>query len=391
MTMVEEAERQGRLDHRRGPGFARSPCVLLYGDPRAHPRIDAGSHRSWSTSAASRPHDFDHLPGRRRSRSRACPFIRLHETVAGLVAPSRVVAIALNTYSDRGRGGGAATSSPRDRARDRDLPAPTIRCGSAGPGCGGAIQRGAGRPGVSLGDPDTRCWSCALRDPIPSSPRSEHGAGRYDHDGDRRAAPRQQFRRRRDRRGLSRPVLRRDADAIAAIFPHLVAALRRRRIRRRPAWPGQGSASSGAIALERRGEYGTIDIALHDLVGKAAGPPVHGLLGLSAEIPPTDFTIGSTSPSRRGAGRPGRPLSGAEDQGRRPGRRRDAARRSGGLRRADPRRRQHGWRPTTRGAGARACRARRRARRAAIPRGSLDELRRLQEGRRCRSSPTSSA
>ncbi len=34
----------------------------------------------------------------RRSRSPTCrPFIELHERIAGLVAPSRVVAIALNT------------------------------------------------------------------------------------------------------------------------------------------------------------------------------------------------------------------------------------------------------------------------------------------------------
>jgi L-alanine-DL-glutamate epimerase-like enolase superfamily enzyme len=39
-----------------------------------------------------------------------------------------------------------------------------------------------------------------------------------------------------------------------------------------------------------------IDIALHDLVGKVAGRPVNELLGLSAEIPPTDFTIGIDDP-----------------------------------------------------------------------------------------------
>lgn len=39
-----------------------------------------------------------------------------------------------------------------------------------------------------------------------------------------------------------------------------------------------------------------IDIALHDLVGKVAGVPVHALLGLSADLPPTDFTIGIDEP-----------------------------------------------------------------------------------------------
>ena len=40
-----------------------------------------------------------------------------------------------------------------------------------------------------------------------------------------------------------------------------------------------------------------IDLALHDLVGKAMGRPVHALIGLAAEIPPTDFTIGIDEPS----------------------------------------------------------------------------------------------
>jgi L-Ala-D/L-Glu epimerase len=40
-----------------------------------------------------------------------------------------------------------------------------------------------------------------------------------------------------------------------------------------------------------------LDIALHDLAGKATGMPVHRLLGLSAEIPPTDFTLGLDEPS----------------------------------------------------------------------------------------------
>ena len=39
-----------------------------------------------------------------------------------------------------------------------------------------------------------------------------------------------------------------------------------------------------------------LDIALHDLAGKALGIPVHALLDLPAEIPPTDFTIGLDEP-----------------------------------------------------------------------------------------------
>jgi L-alanine-DL-glutamate epimerase-like enolase superfamily enzyme len=39
-----------------------------------------------------------------------------------------------------------------------------------------------------------------------------------------------------------------------------------------------------------------LDVALHDLAGKATGAPVHRLLGLSAEIPATDFTLGLDEP-----------------------------------------------------------------------------------------------
>jgi L-alanine-DL-glutamate epimerase-like enolase superfamily enzyme len=40
-----------------------------------------------------------------------------------------------------------------------------------------------------------------------------------------------------------------------------------------------------------------IDIALHDFAGKVLGLPVHELIGLSAAIPPTDFTIGIDEPA----------------------------------------------------------------------------------------------
>jgi L-alanine-DL-glutamate epimerase-like enolase superfamily enzyme len=40
-----------------------------------------------------------------------------------------------------------------------------------------------------------------------------------------------------------------------------------------------------------------LDIALHDLVGKATGRSVRDLLGLPGQIPPTDFTIGIDEPA----------------------------------------------------------------------------------------------
>ncbi len=57
---------------------------------------------------------------------------------------------------------------------------------------------------------------------------------------------------------------------------------------------------SGIVEATIRGHGAAkcaLDIALHDLVGKVVGLPVHQLLGLSADIPPTDFTIGIDEPA----------------------------------------------------------------------------------------------
>jgi L-alanine-DL-glutamate epimerase-like enolase superfamily enzyme len=40
-----------------------------------------------------------------------------------------------------------------------------------------------------------------------------------------------------------------------------------------------------------------VDSALHDLVGKVTGRPVWDLLGLSPDVPPTDFTLGLDEPA----------------------------------------------------------------------------------------------
>jgi L-alanine-DL-glutamate epimerase-like enolase superfamily enzyme len=68
--------------------------------------------------------------------------------------------------------------------------------------------------------------------------------------------------------------------------------------------PGAAAASLTAIgaAFDRtiRGHGAAkcaLDIALHDLAGKATGMPVHRLLGLSPAIPPTDFTLGLDEPA----------------------------------------------------------------------------------------------
>jgi L-alanine-DL-glutamate epimerase-like enolase superfamily enzyme len=56
-----------------------------------------------------------------------------------------------------------------------------------------------------------------------------------------------------------------------------------------------GAAMAGAIRWNGAAKC-ALDIALHDLVGKAMGRSVRALLGLSSAIPPTDFTLGLDRP-----------------------------------------------------------------------------------------------
>jgi len=85
------------------------------------------------------------------------------------------------------------------------------------------------------------------------------------------------------------------SETMAAVLPLLLAA-----IGAPEATPegllGSDVAMDGAIAHHGAAKC-AIDIALHDLVGKITGQPVHRLLGLSTEIPPTDFTIGIDEPA----------------------------------------------------------------------------------------------
>jgi len=95
--LVEEGEQrgdwvivegQGSLDH---PAYSSVTLALIHG---ATPQAMVLVHKAGQTE-----HDFDHLPDASFPIAPLRPFIDLHEKVAGLVAPSKVVAIALNTWS----------------------------------------------------------------------------------------------------------------------------------------------------------------------------------------------------------------------------------------------------------------------------------------------------
>jgi uncharacterized NAD-dependent epimerase/dehydratase family protein len=79
-------EGQGSLDH---PAYSSVTLGLIHG---ATPQAMVMVHKPGLAS-----HDFDHLPDVSFPIARLPDFIRLHEAVAGLVAPSKVVAVALNT------------------------------------------------------------------------------------------------------------------------------------------------------------------------------------------------------------------------------------------------------------------------------------------------------
>ena len=81
---------------------------------------------------------------------------------------------------------------------------------------------------------------------------------------------------------------------MAAVLPSLVDAVGEPD-------PSRTGLEAAAIAMDAAiGGHGAakcaLDIALHDLAGKVTGRPVHELIGLSAELPPTDFTIGIDVP-----------------------------------------------------------------------------------------------
>ena len=144
--------------------------------------------------------------------------------------------------------------------------------------------------------------------------------------------------------GYPEPYYGETPETMAAVFPLLLEAVVDELTGR--ASTGAALGPLGAIGGRRSrwngGAKCALDIALHDLVGKGLGLPVHELLGLSTDIPPTDFTLGIDEPDGgRRAGRPGGRLPGPQDQARRPAGPRDARGRARRLHRPDPGRRQH--------------------------------------------------
>lgn len=89
-------------------------------------------------------------------------------------------------------------------------------------------------------------------------------------------------------------------ETIEAVLPLLLAAVDPAALEAGATGAEAALASIDAAFDDQIAHHGAakcaIDIALHDLLGKRLGLPVHRLLGLPAEIPPTDFTIGIDEP-----------------------------------------------------------------------------------------------
>ncbi len=326
--------------------------------------------------------------------------------MAGLVAPSKVVAVALNTSlipdEDEARRLIEATA-----AETGLLVADPVRFG------GDAMWREIetavdALPWVVPAETGGRVVTLALRlrtlqlplrDPFVIA-RAQPGEGRLDHDrrGGAARRGRRPGRAGRPGRGIPGRVLRGHARDDGAPWPRcsstrssvIEADLRGTVDDVRAALEDAEGLMSAAI-----GHHGAIkcaiDIALHDLAGKRLGLPVRELIGLPGTIPPTDFTLGIDAPAvvaeraRRAADFPALKIKvgGPSDIETL-----EAVRAR--VRGPDPRGRQHGLDARGRpGAAAGARAPGRRADRAAVPGAAAGPAAlRCRNAPRCRSSRT---
>lgn len=84
---------------------------------------------------------------------------------------------------------------------------------------------------------------------------------------------------------------------MAAVMPWLLERIEGRPFEPTAHWLHSADALAAAAIRGHGAAKCALDIALHDLVGKALHLPVHALLDLPAVAPPTDFTLGLDEPS----------------------------------------------------------------------------------------------
>ena len=237
-------EGQGSLDH---PAYSSVTLGLIHG---ATPHAMVMVHKPGLAE-----HDFDHLPEASFPIAKLPEFIRLHETVAGLVAPSKVVGVALNTmlYPDEAEARDVVARIAEETGLPTDDP---VRFGADG--LWAAVHEAVDAlPWVAralpVGDPLAPARGPAPRParPVPDRALGSRRRPRR-HDRRRRAARRPVPGPRGPRRGLPGPLLRRDRRDDGRRVPH--ASRRDRGLRADRRWrPSRGRpAAESRDPLERR-------------------------------------------------------------------------------------------------------------------------------------------
>lgn len=97
--------------------------------------------------------------------------------------------------------------------------------------------------------------------------------------------------------GYPDPYYGETPDTMGAVIPMLLERIAGSSFEPTVGWLAATADMMGAAIRGHGAAKCALDIALHDLAGKATGAPVHALLGLPAVAPPTDFTLGLDEPS----------------------------------------------------------------------------------------------
>ena len=275
--MVEEGEARGDWVIVEGQGSLDHPAYSL-GHARPDPRRDAARD---GPRPQGRPDRARLRPPARRvvpDRRPAARSSTLHERVAGLVAPSKVVAIALNTSAiasaDDARAEIARVAAA-DRAAGR-RPRPVRRPVRCGPGSSTRSTRcrGSRRSCSVTLDLRPEVLHLAPARPVPDRPlRSRRGPCRHDGRG---RAPRRPLPGRHVGLGEGYPD-RFYGETVETMAAVLSAPARRRSAHVDPTRATACVAAGRADARRRSPTTAAakcaLDIALHDLVGKRQRSP----------------------------------------------------------------------------------------------------------------------